>query len=107
MIDASKIIYSINIEDVQNVAEEEFGRKLTKRELRIIEDKLSDYIDWYNAIDIAIQNEILHHRQWNKEFMVAYAQIINKFTLDFMNEFCIDGKVDWKKLEKFNSGKES
>jgi hypothetical protein len=37
--------------------------------------------------------------------MVAYAQIINKFTLDFMNEFCIDGKVDWKKLVKFNSGK--
>jgi hypothetical protein len=23
-----------------------------------------------------------------------------------MNEFCIDGKVDWKKLVKFNSAKE-
>jgi hypothetical protein len=43
----------------------------------------------------------------NEEFMVAYAQIINKFTFDFMNEFCIDGKVDWKKLVKINSGKES
>lgn len=41
----------------------------------------------------------------NEKFMIAYAQIINKFTLDFMNEFCIDGKVDWKKLVKFNSGK--
>jgi hypothetical protein len=56
----SKIIYSINIEDVQNVAEEEHGRKLTKKELKIIEDKLGDYIDWYSAIDIAIQNEILN-----------------------------------------------
>ena len=61
-IDTAKIIYSINIEDVQNVAEEEFGRKLTKKELKIIEDKIGDYIDCYGAIDIAIQNEILHHR---------------------------------------------
>jgi hypothetical protein len=56
----SKIIYSINIEDVQNVAEEEFGRKLSKKELEIIEDKIGGYIDWYSAIDIAIQNEILN-----------------------------------------------
>jgi len=45
-------------------------------------------------------------KERNEEFMVAYAQIINKFTLDFMNEFCVDGKVDWEKLVKFNSGKE-
>jgi hypothetical protein len=56
----SKIIYSINIEDVQNVAEEELGRKLSKKELEIIEDKIGDYIDWYSAIDFAIQNEVLN-----------------------------------------------
>jgi len=56
----SKIIYSINIEDIQNVAEEEHRRKLSEKELKIIEDKLGDYIDWYGAIDIAIQNEILN-----------------------------------------------
>ena len=56
----SKIIYSINIEDVQNVAEEERGRKLIKKELEIIEAKIGDYIDWYSVIDIAIQNEIFH-----------------------------------------------
>jgi hypothetical protein len=55
----SKIIYSINIEDVQNVAEEELERKLTKKEVKIIEDKLGDYIDWYSAIDFAIRNEVL------------------------------------------------
>jgi hypothetical protein len=52
----SKVIYSINIEDVQNVAEEELGRKLSKKELEIIADKIGDYIDWYGAIDFAIQN---------------------------------------------------
>lgn len=60
MIDTSKVIYSINTEDVQNVAEEELGRKLSKRELEIVEDKLGDYIDWYSAIDLTIQNEILN-----------------------------------------------
>lgn len=60
MIDTSRVIYSINIEDVQNVAEEELGRKLSKRELEIVEDKLGDYIDWYSAIDLTIQNEILN-----------------------------------------------
>ena len=51
--------------------------------------------------------EPLGHRskERNEKFMTAYAQIINKFTLDFMNEFCVDGKVDWEKLVKFNSGK--
>lgn len=44
-MDTSKIIYSINIEDVQNVAEEEIGRKLTTKELKIIEDRIGDYID--------------------------------------------------------------
>lgn len=67
MIDTSKIIYSINIEDVQNVAAEELERKLTKKELGIIEDKLGDYIDWYGAIDIAIQNEILHRDKKDTE----------------------------------------
>ena len=60
MIDTSKIIYSINIEDIQNVAEEELGRKLSERELKIVADKIGDYIDWYGAIDLAIQNGILN-----------------------------------------------
>lgn len=57
----SKIIYSLNIEDVQNVAEEEFERELTKKELKIVEDKIGDYIDWYSAIDFTIRNEVLKH----------------------------------------------
>ena len=57
MIDTEKIIYSINIEDVQNVAEEELERKLTAKELRLVEEKVGDYIHWYEAILNAI-NEL-------------------------------------------------
>jgi hypothetical protein len=54
MIDPEKIIYSINIEDIQNVAEQELERKLTEKELRLVEDKVGDYINWYEAIFNAI-----------------------------------------------------
>ena len=54
MTDPEKIIYSINIEDVQNVAEQELERKLTAKELRLVEDKVGDYINWYEAILNAI-----------------------------------------------------
>lgn len=49
-----KIIHSINIEDIQNVAEQELGRKLTEEELKLVEDKLGDYVGWYEAILHAI-----------------------------------------------------
>ncbi|MDN3513201.1 MAG: hypothetical protein NG747_02235 [Candidatus Brocadia sp.] len=42
MIDPEKIIYSINIEDIQNVAEQELERKLTAKELKLVEGKFID-----------------------------------------------------------------
>ncbi|MEP9412150.1 MAG: hypothetical protein HRF42_12285 [Candidatus Brocadia sp.] len=45
-----KFIHSINVEDVQTVAEQELGRKLTAEELKLVEDKLGDYVGWYEAI---------------------------------------------------------
>ncbi len=57
-MDREKIIYSINIEDVQNVADQELVRELTEDELKIIENKLGDYIDWYGSIATAIDDII-------------------------------------------------
>jgi hypothetical protein len=56
MTNPNKIIYSINMEDVQNVSEEELGRKLNSRELKIIEDKIGNCIDWYESILFTITN---------------------------------------------------
>ena len=58
MNDEQEIIYSINIEDVQNVAKEELDRVLTNEEMRLIGDKIVDYIDWYQAINLSI-NEVV------------------------------------------------
>ena len=46
----SKVIYSINIEDLQTVAEQELERKLTDEEIKNVEKRLGEYIDWYGAI---------------------------------------------------------
>src|SRR3972149_11291833 len=44
-------------------------------------------------------------KEKNEKFVESAAQIINKFTQQFINAFCVDGKINWEKLVKFNSGK--
>ncbi len=43
-------------------------------------------------------------REKNEEFVENYAQIINKLTLEFSQQFCDDGKINWRKLVEYNSG---
>jgi len=57
-----KIIYSINIEDVQNVAQQELGRDLTDKELKIVEDNIGDQFDWFEAIASVIAMHIEQHK---------------------------------------------
>lgn len=49
------IVYSINVDDIQETAEEELDRKLAPDEVRMVADKIGDYIDWQQAIILAIQ----------------------------------------------------
>ena len=43
-------------------------------------------------------------KEKNDEFMQSLAQMINKFTHEFIGEFCFSsGEIDWKKLAEFNS----
>lgn len=40
----------------------------------------------------------------NEEFQQSYAQMLNRFTLEFGNEYCnTNGAIDWAKLVRFNS----
>lgn len=53
---SDRVVYSINIEDIQAVAEEELDRELTPKEIKMVEDKIGDYIDWFGAISSAIKD---------------------------------------------------
>ncbi len=45
-----EIVYSLNIEDIQTVATEEFGRELTEDEVDKVRDLIGEYINWHDAI---------------------------------------------------------
>ena len=43
-------------------------------------------------------------KEKNDDFISLYTQMINKFTKEFMNNFCEDnGEIDWDKIVRFNS----
>jgi len=46
----NKIFYSLSFSDIQNVAEQELGRKLTPVEIDKVADAVSKRIAWYNII---------------------------------------------------------
>ena len=44
-------------------------------------------------------------KRHNDDFLAKKGEVINKFTKEFMDEFCTEeGQIDWAKLVKFNSG---
>lgn len=50
--------------------------------------------------------EPLGHRakQRNEEFDESYGRVLNRFTREFIDEFCPNDAIDWERLVQFNSG---
>lgn len=43
-------------------------------------------------------------RERNEDFQLEYAKVINRFTKEFIEEFCAaDGQIEWEKIVQFNS----
>ncbi|TZF86123.1 cytosolic protein (plasmid) [Pedobacter sp. BS3] len=43
-------------------------------------------------------------KERNDEFIISYSKMINRFTKEFADTFCLtDGSIDWDKLVRFNS----
>ena len=58
MKDSERIVYSLNVEDIQNVAQEVLDRKLKKKEISLVEDSIGNYINWFDVIEFAIHKHI-------------------------------------------------
>jgi hypothetical protein len=43
-------------------------------------------------------------KQHNDAYFRQKARVVNSFTKEFMQEFCNNGLIDWKKIVQFNSG---
>ncbi len=42
-------------------------------------------------------------KEKNDEFQEKYAQIVNRFTIEFSEKFVVNGEINWDALVKFNS----
>lgn len=54
----SKIIYSLNEDDIQTVALQEVERNLSSQEIEKIKTLIAEKINWYDAITDAINEKI-------------------------------------------------
>jgi hypothetical protein len=52
------ILYSINVQDVQDVAQREFDRELNDKEIESVAAKLGEYIDWFEAVNTAVAQTV-------------------------------------------------
>ena len=57
----NKILYSINTDDVQQVARQELGRELTPTEIEVVEKNIGDQFDWFEAIATVLNQHIASH----------------------------------------------
>ena len=54
-----KIIYGINVNDLQEVSNQVLERRLTKKEIALVQGSVGDYVDWVQAIENAIRKHVL------------------------------------------------
>jgi hypothetical protein len=54
----STVFYSLNEEDIQNVALQEIERKLSEPEIESIKELIASNINWFDAIAKAIYEKI-------------------------------------------------
>lgn len=55
---ANKVFYSLNIDDIQTVSQQEINRDLSIIEIESIKEMIVSKINWYDAIADTINQEI-------------------------------------------------
>jgi hypothetical protein len=53
-----EIVYSINVSDLQEVSGEVLERRLTKKEIVLVGNSVGSYLDWSQAIEHAIRQNV-------------------------------------------------
>ncbi|MGI8583956.1 MAG: hypothetical protein ACR2KX_17300 [Chitinophagaceae bacterium] len=58
----NKIIYSLNVKDIQTVANKELRRDLSSQEIKKILNTISEKINWYDAIADSVNERIIYKK---------------------------------------------
>jgi hypothetical protein len=56
---SNKIIYSLNVRDIQNIANQELKRNLSSDEIQKIIDAIAEKINWREAIADSINEKLV------------------------------------------------
>lgn len=105
----AKRILRANVSDTNIVAVNGccYGRckKVDKGEyLKLCGQRFWEFISGDNELYTKVIEPIGNRaKDRNEEFMDAYSVIINKFSHEFLQDFCDNGRINWEKLVKFNS----
>lgn len=64
--ETDEFFYQLSIADIQEVANQELDRELTPEELKLVQDRAGDYISWYDAIALAIDELVVRNKDKQK-----------------------------------------
>jgi hypothetical protein len=65
-------------------------------------EELTGDEDFYLLLHKGMGEKPISHK---RDHDALFAKLVNRFTKQFLDEFSLDGEIDWDKLVKFNSGK--
>ncbi len=72
--------------------------------LKLCGQRFWEFISGNNQLYIEIIQPLgLNAKQKNENFFNVYAQILNQFTVQFVEKFCSEGIINWIKIIEFNS----
>jgi len=99
---------SKSVKAVQPVLASCYGKRKTVNNgeyLRICGQEFWYFISGNQNLYTDIIDPLGHQaKQRNQRYEEELAVLINKFTAEFSNDFCRDGRIDWIELVRFNSG---
>lgn len=99
---------SKSVNAVQPVLASCYGKRKTANNgeyLRICGQEFWYFISGNKNLYCEIIEPLGHKaKQHNQNYEEELAAVINKFTAEFSNDFCRNGKIDWNELVHFNSG---
>ena len=79
-----RTVYEISVEDLQEVAKEALERELTEDELTAVGNRVGDYIDWFQAIENAINDCIRRTDKASRHN--PFASVFSAVSFGYANE---------------------
>lgn len=74
--------------------------------LKLCGQRFWEFVSGNSEMYVQIVEPLGHRaKKRNEEFAAEYARIVNLFTAEFAGRFCVDGRIDWQALVRFNSSR--